>query len=121
MLFGRLGGFPFHVLRAQAFCPLRLNGEHIPGCLGTAATLAHMVERGRFRLVPRLLGAGEIEVQVRASNDRSGQAILPVGRSQLPPGRLPAVRRSLPPELIPRPAASSRRSSCRDCPAEGRS
>ena len=62
MLFGRLGGFPFHVLRAQAFCPLRLSGERVPGCFGATATLAHVVERRRFRLGPRLIGAGEKEL-----------------------------------------------------------
>jgi len=55
---------PFLILRAQPFAALCLVGESGPGSLGPAATLAHEVERCRFRLRPRLFGAVEEELQV---------------------------------------------------------
>lgn len=73
ILFRRLRRLPLSFFGAQAFGPLRLIGEHVPGRFGTAATFAHMVERRHFGLVPRLPGAGEKELKIRASKDRSGQ------------------------------------------------
>jgi hypothetical protein len=39
-------------------------GELLPGGFGPAATLAHMLERCRFPLDPRLFGPGEEELEV---------------------------------------------------------
>jgi len=52
------------IFDAQLFTALCLVREGGPGDFGPAATLAHEVERCRFRLDPRLIGAGEEELQV---------------------------------------------------------
>jgi hypothetical protein len=66
---GRSGfGFPLGLLDAQLLAAARLVGKHRPRRFGPAATLAHVVERRRFRLAPRLLGTGKEELQVRAAS-----------------------------------------------------
>lgn len=110
----RLRRFSFDAVGTQPLSPPRLIGEHIPSGLRTVATLTHMVESRGFRLVPRLSGAGEEEFETRASNDRTGQATLPAGRSpQQFPGRLRVGRSPVLPVAIPRRPSNSRRSSCR--------
>jgi hypothetical protein len=52
------------IFDAQPFTVLSLVREGGPGCFGPAATRAHMVERWRVRHNPRLLSAGEEELQV---------------------------------------------------------
>jgi hypothetical protein len=52
------------IFDAQPFAFLRLLRQSGPGSFGPAATLAHEVERRRFRLGPRLIGAVEEELQV---------------------------------------------------------
>jgi len=47
--------------------------ERGPRCFRAAAAVAYMVERGRFRLDPRLFGTGEEEVGVRKSDAGSDQ------------------------------------------------
>ena len=64
MLFGRLCCFALGFFHTQPFRPLGLGRESVPGSFGTTATLAHMGERRRFRLNPRLFSAGEEELQV---------------------------------------------------------
>src|SRR5437588_10088905 len=64
-------GLPLHFLFAHSLGPLGLVGERLPGGLGAAATLAHMVERCRLRVRVRLGGARTKEVEVRATDDRS--------------------------------------------------
>lgn len=54
----------------RAFRPV---SKRRPSRFGPAATLAHMLERCRVRLRPRLVGTGEQEFQVRTSDDRCGQ------------------------------------------------
>lgn len=61
-LFQRLRCFSLRFLRTQSLGSLSLSGERIPSCFGATATLAYMVERRRFRLGPRLIGAGEKEL-----------------------------------------------------------
>jgi hypothetical protein len=56
--------FPLYIFAPQLFAALGLVRESRPGSFGPAATLAHMVERCRFRLNPRLFSAGEEELQV---------------------------------------------------------
>jgi hypothetical protein len=58
----RLSRFSLHFLRTEPLGSLRLSGERVPGCLGPTVTLAHVVEPRRFRLGPRLIGAGEKEL-----------------------------------------------------------
>ena len=50
--------------RAHRFRSLGTIGERLPGGFGPAATLAHMLERRRFPLGPRLFGPGEEELEV---------------------------------------------------------
>jgi hypothetical protein len=52
------------IFDAQPFAALGLIRESGPGSFEPAATLAHMVERCRFRLNPRLFSAGEEELQI---------------------------------------------------------
>ena len=69
--------FSLRFLRAQPLGPLRLGGQRIPGGLGPAAPFAHVVERRRFRLGPRLIGTGEEELE----KSRSTRLTPPAGRS----------------------------------------
>jgi len=52
------------IFQAQFFAALGRARKSGPGSFGPAATLAHKVERCRFRLDPRLIGAVEEELQV---------------------------------------------------------
>jgi len=52
------------IFKAQVDPALRFLGESGPGSFGPAATLAHVVERCRFCLGARLIGAVEEELQV---------------------------------------------------------
>lgn len=102
MLFQRLRCFSLRFLRPQSLGSLRLRGERTPGCLGATATLAHMIERRRFRLDPRLIGAGEEELEIGASDNSARQASPPAGRSR--PGRFrrsQAVRQKARPGSTP--------------------
>ena len=102
-LFQRLSRFSLRFLRTQSLRSLCLSGERTPGCLGATATLAHMVERRRFRLGPRLIGAGEEELEIGASDNSARQATPPAGRSR--PGRFhrsQAVRQKARPGSTPR-------------------
>jgi hypothetical protein len=88
-------------------------GERAPGGLGTAATLAHMVERSRFRIFPRLLGAGEIELELGGVR-HAPKTRLRRPAPQIPPA--PALPRSIAPwQALPewpfRPRANLRRAS----------
>jgi hypothetical protein len=53
--------FSLLIFDAQTFAALCLVGESGPRSRGPEATLAHMVERCRFALGPRLFGTGEEE------------------------------------------------------------
>jgi hypothetical protein len=52
------------IFDAHPFPARRLARVGAHGSFGPAATLAHMVERCRFCLNPRLFSAGEEELQV---------------------------------------------------------
>ena len=60
--FGGLCRLPFCILLAQPFAALGLVGQGRPRGFGPTATLAHMGERRRLRLGPRLVGTGEEEL-----------------------------------------------------------
>jgi len=51
------------IFDAQPFAALCRVREIGPGGFGPSATLAHKLERCRFRLGPRLFSAGEEELQ----------------------------------------------------------
>lgn len=55
----------------QPFGMLRSIGERNPRSFGPAATLAHMVERCRFRIGASLCGACTKELKVRCAGDWS--------------------------------------------------
>src|SRR6185437_14189988 len=75
---GGLLRLPLRFLLAKLLASLGTVGERLPGGFGPAATLAHMIERRRVRLGPRLLGTGEEELKVRAADDHPlGQLIRP--------------------------------------------
>ena len=60
--------------------PIGAVGERRPRRFGPPATLAHMVERCRFRLGPRLFGAGEEEFEVGAADDRLRPSLFGLAR-----------------------------------------
>jgi len=55
---------PLSFLQPQLLAVLGLVGERHPCRFGPVATLAHMIERRRLRLVPRLRGTGKKELQI---------------------------------------------------------
>ena len=69
ILFRYLNSFSFRFFRPQPLRPLCLRRKCAPGRLGTAATLAHVIKRCRFKLIPRLLGTSKVELKSRASDD----------------------------------------------------
>lgn len=56
--------FSFCFFDAQQLAAAGLVGKDVPRSFGPAATLAHMVERCRFCLLPGLFGPGDEELQV---------------------------------------------------------
>jgi len=69
----RLGLSPRFGL-AHHFAALGAVGKRSPCRLGPLATLAHMVERCLLPVSVRLGGARSEELEIRAADDRSGQA-----------------------------------------------
>src|SRR5437868_12789505 len=57
---------------AHPLAPLSAVGERLPRRLGPAATLAHMLERRRFRLGRGLIGARLEELEVGTPDNRPG-------------------------------------------------
>jgi hypothetical protein len=49
---------------SRSFACVGLVGERHPRRFGPVATLAHMIERRRLRLVQRLRGTGKKELQI---------------------------------------------------------
>ena len=63
-LLRKLLGLPLGLRRTHRFRSFGTIGERLPGGFRPAATLAHMLERRRFPLDPRLFGPGEKKLEV---------------------------------------------------------